>query len=102
MMSKGARKRARFARQFHSEAFVEFTKAQPCVVCGVRVAIECAHNPSRGAGGTWEDVTPLCAFHHGEQHRGVETFQRRHGIRFSETNAAHAEAWRQHEGGLSE
>ena len=97
MLSKAERKRQKFARQFHSEAFVEFTRFSPCVVddCPFS-AVECAHNPSRAAGGTWEDVSPLCTWHHGEQHSsGVKTFQWRHGIRFTDTNAAHAAKWRE-------
>ena len=95
----------RFARQYHSAEFVEWTKLEPCAVpnCPDSVPRQCAHNPSRGAGGTWEDVTALCGWHHHEQHlRGVGSFQDFHGIRFSETNAAHAAAWRLEMEGLSE
>jgi len=88
-----ARKRQKFARQFHSAEFVEWSKMQPCAVC-FRYPTECAHNPSRGAGGTWRDITQLCFTHHREQHtRGVETFQAKHGINFEQSNAQHVRAW---------
>ena len=97
-------KAQRFARCFHSAEFVEFTQRQPCSVGGCTFGpIECAHNPSRGAGGTWEDISPLCSFHHRMQHTvGVETFQRKLYVDLRETNAAHAERWRLRQEGLAE
>ena len=87
------RKKARFIKQFHSEAFVEWSKRQPSIVSG-RWPTVCAHNPSRGAGGTWRDISPLTDGEHREQHQhGPKTFERKHGIDFKQTNAAHAAAW---------
>jgi hypothetical protein len=95
-MTKAKRKKERFARQFHSEEFVEWTRQSRCVVhsCTHGVPSECAHNPSRGAGGTWVDVSPMCGFHHRQQHHiGVKKFQRLYGISFKQTNAAHTAKW---------
>ncbi len=91
-MNKSQRKKARFARQFHSEAFVEWSNDQPSVVSG-RWPTVCAHNPARGSGGTWKDITPLTDAEHKEQHRGVKTFQQKHGIDFKQTNAEHTRRW---------
>ncbi len=96
-MNPAQKKREKFARQFHSPEFVEFTKRSACTVC-FRSPCEAAHNPSRGAGGTWRDVSPLCRKHHLEQHQGVETFQRNHSIDFEQTNAQHVRAWETHNG----
>ncbi len=93
MTTKAQRKREKFKRQFHSDEFLAFTRMQPCAVC-FRYPCQAAHNPSRAAGGTWRDVSPMCPHHHREQHTvGVETFQKAHGIDFKQTNAQHVRAW---------
>lgn len=68
---KARRKRERFAKQFHSDAFVRFVHSRPCAITGLlsgnfQTTIQCAHvGKSRGAGGTWKDVIPLGrAAHH--------------------------------------
>lgn len=97
---KKREKREKFKRQFHSDEFVEFTKRRQCAVpgCACGLLSECAHNPSRGAGGTWEDISPLCKLHHADQHQmGVATFQKACGIRFEQTNAKHCRAWERRE-----
>lgn len=76
------RKAALFKRNYGSKAVVTWLHNQPCVVpdC-VNLDIEAAHVKSRGAGGTWEDLVPLCRWHHEEQGaKGINTFQLRHGI----------------------
>jgi hypothetical protein len=74
------RKASRFATAFGSRERVEAIKAMPCCVCGSRPS-ENAHIRSRAAGGTWQDIVPLCRAHHREQHDiGLATFQERHAI----------------------
>jgi hypothetical protein len=72
------RKAREFARCYGSEARVEAVRAMPCCVPGcVRRPSQNAHVRSKGAGGTWRDVVPLCAYHHAIQHRmGILTFER--------------------------
>ncbi len=92
-MKSAARLRLKFARQFHSEEFVAWSRMQPCIVCD-RVPTQAAHNPSRAAGGTWRGLSALCPHHHREQHNvGVETFQKVHGFDFKQTNAEHSKKW---------
>ena len=92
------RKAEKFARQFHSAEFVEWSNIQPSAV-SFRWPTVCAHNPTRGAGGTWRDITPLTDSEHKEQHaHGMETFQRKYGIRFEQTNAQHTRAWEGRDG----
>jgi hypothetical protein len=88
------RRRRQYTRAFGPEGFVEWTRKQPCVVCGA-VPSECAHVRSRGAGGTWEDVVSLCRSHHREQHNlGVETFQLRHALPYLDVLARlHNRKW---------
>jgi RNase P subunit RPR2 len=85
--SNPARKRKRFAEAFGSRERVEAIRRTPCVVCGV-VPSENAHVRSRGAGGTWQDVVPLCRDHHREQHAGARTFEANHNLDLA-TLAAH-------------
>jgi hypothetical protein len=74
------RKRVRFARAYRSEAYLAHIQRMPCAICDA-LPSEAAHVRSRGAGGTWEDLVPLCRDHHREQHQvGIQTFQRVHGI----------------------
>jgi hypothetical protein len=78
--SNPARKHDRFRRAFGSKARVEMIRREPCAVCRSTPS-ENAHVRSRGAGGTWEDVIPLCPWHHREQHTvGLATFAARHQI----------------------
>ena len=68
--------------QFGPEAFQKWVRAQTCCVpdCGGWPP-ELAHVKSRGAGGTWEDIVPLCTRHHREQHdMGIASFQERYGF----------------------
>ena len=61
------RKASEFVKCFGSRARVAAIKTLPCVVCG-KWPSENAHARSRGAGGTWRHVIPLCKEHHTEQH----------------------------------
>jgi len=83
LKKRNEKRRARlFDEQFGSVAFVKWVRLQECSVPGCGGwPCEAAHVVSRGAGGTAEDIIPLCHEHHREQHdRGVETFASEHGI----------------------
>jgi len=74
------RKRTRFARAYASGDNVARIQAMPCVVCG-RAPSEAAHVRSRGAGGTWRDIVPLCRDHHRIQHAmGIRSFEERFDV----------------------
>lgn len=63
-------RRARnFAKHYLSEEYVWWIHSLPCLGCGGgRGDIHAAHVRSRGAGGTWRDIIPLCADCHHTQH----------------------------------
>ena len=67
------RKKSEWARAYHSEAFVRFTKAAPCAADG-RGPCDAAHTENGGAGrkGDWTTIIPLCSGIngcHAKQHR---------------------------------
>ena len=67
------RKKSEWARAYHSEAFVRFTKSAPCAADG-RGPCDAAHTESGGAGrkGDWDTIIPLCSGIngcHAKQHR---------------------------------
>ena len=79
-----ARKSKRFKRYYHSEAYVLAVKATPCSVCGIRPS-HAHHLRSKGAGGTFKDLVPLCEKHHYEFHStGTRTFQSKYDIDLTE------------------
>ena len=53
------RKKALFARHFHSQERVRFIKSLPCEVTGSAENVVNAHMKSRAAGGTYRDIVPL-------------------------------------------
>ena len=73
------RKAEAFKQDYHSEEFVQWVHSLGCSVAGCReTKIEAAHAVSRGAGGTWADVLPLCQVHHQLSHTlGATNFDRR-------------------------
>lgn len=67
------RKKSEWARAYHSEAFVRFTKAAPCAADG-RMPSDAAHTENGGMGrkGDWTTIIPLCSGLngcHAKQHR---------------------------------
>ena len=79
-----ARKSKRFKRYYHSEAYVLAVKATPCSVCGIRPS-HAHHLRSKGAGGTFKDLVPLCEKHHYEFHNtGTRTVQTKYDIDLTE------------------
>jgi len=109
--AKAARRRerdtARFERHFLSEERVAFVKSLPCVRCGgvhrpQWWPIEVHHDPTKSAGGTYRDTSPLCLGCHRLRHSvGVETFWSEFGS-YEASNAATQAAWLAHTSGLAE
>lgn len=57
-----ARKAAAFVRNFHSDEYVKFTRARPCVFCSGGPCVT-AHIKARGMGGCnsdWKQTLPVC------------------------------------------
>lgn len=92
-------KAQRFAKHFHSEAYREFVSQLPCVCCGGGPC-EVSHDPSRGAGGTWENTHPLTTECHRRLHTGAKTFWKSVGITREQANARTHAAWLAHKGEL--
>lgn len=98
------RKARRFMEAYHSEAYVEFIHAQPCVVIGCDGRdIEASHIRSRGAGGKWDEIVPMCAAHHAEFHAiGIRTWSSKYALALDIIARAHAAVWRERMGDLPE
>ena len=92
----------RWESAFLSEEFVRFVQSQPCVRCG-QVPSEVHHDPTRGAGGTWLDTTPVCTPSHRRRHQqGPVTFWTELGTTHTEANARTHQRWLAYsEGGLA-
>lgn len=80
------RKAKRFGVQFHSDAFVEFVHSLGCCIPGCRREdIQAAHvGRTRGRGGQWWEVAPLCGAeypgHHQEQEGRTPYMNERYGV----------------------
>jgi hypothetical protein len=90
------RKSREWLRDFGSIERVLWINAQPCVVgarygCGKR---QNHHVVSRGAGGTYLDVVPLCEMHHGQLHQiGRASFERVYQIDLTKCAVEVAGLW---------
>ena len=82
---KSKQERDAYVRKYYgSQDRLLRIKATPCAVCG-ELPSENHHVRSKGAGGTWENVVPLCARHHRAFHDlGYYTFSNRYGIDLAE------------------
>jgi len=80
------RKKKAFKKNFHSEGRVLKIKAMGCVVKGCwNQDIVNAHMKSRGSGGTYKDILPLCNQHHTEEHSiGNTVFIEKYSINVKE------------------
>ena len=98
----GATKRATtrkdklWVRAFLSPDFVAFTQDQPCRRCGNSPS-QAHHEPPRSRGGTWKNVSPLCADCHtlsgdARHNVGPDTFWT-FGVTSERSNALHHGAW---------
>tara|TARA_R110002110_G_scaffold104794_2_gene263915 strand:- start:51 stop:368 length:318 start_codon:yes stop_codon:yes gene_type:complete len=61
---KRERKKALFARNFHSQERVEWIRSLPCALTGIEGQSHNAHMKSRGSGGTWHHIVPLSTAAH--------------------------------------
>lgn len=69
-----------FEKLFHSQERVAWIRGIGCVVCGLCPA-ENHHVKSRGAGGDYEKIIPLCFTHHQEIHNsGRKTFEKKYDL----------------------
>lgn len=101
------RKAKQFQRDFGGAKYVDFLHLQRCAVSGFRmgewnpnrhgphvICIVAAHMKSRGAGGHADDLIPLDAVLHAEQHAiGMRAFARKYGTTVTALRA-HAKALR--------
>lgn len=86
------RKKERRAKDFGDKA-EWLRKNVPCEACG-KLPTEPHHYPSRGAGGTAEHLTALCAFHHRQFHTlGAESWQELHHVDLTEAAKRTQEEW---------
>ncbi len=62
---KNAKRAAeKFVRNFNSDAYVKWTRSQPCVFCGGGPCVT-AHMKARGMGGCngdWKQTLPVCCY----------------------------------------
>ena len=80
------RRKELFKRNFHSKERVEKINNMSCSVIGCKNKnIANAHMKSRGAGGDYKSIIPLCHQHHQEEHQiGNGVFLRKYGINVKE------------------
>lgn len=94
------RQRRLRVRNYHSDEFIDWIHGLSCVVngCGSQ-EIEASHIRSRGAGGRWEDVVPMCRAHHREFHdMGVRTWSSKYALSLDLIARAYASVWRERTG----
>ncbi len=97
-ITKDARKKLmRFERQFGSEERVDWMQAQHCCICGTR-PVDCHHVKTRGAGGTADDMVPLCRTCHQIWHsRGRAWFENEFDIDAGVLAQRYTRWWREHQ-----
>lgn len=87
---------SRFRRGFGSPERVRWLRTFPCAACG-GFPTEAAHVKSRASGGGPDDMIPLCAPCHIEQHTvGVVTFAEIHGLDLRALAGEYAARWQRY------
>lgn len=87
----------RFAVQFGSAERVEWLHGFPCCACGHRGEIHAHHVVSRGAGGTADDMVPLCATCHARVHTiGRTRFEAERGVDLGAEARRFAAMWEEY------
>lgn len=72
--------KASWVKQYGSLERVRAIQRMLCPIC-FHTPCENAHIKSRGAGGTYLDIIPLCPKHHHEFHQiGINSFQKKYNI----------------------
>lgn len=72
------------SRFYGSEERIKAVQRMRCLIC-FATPCENAHVISKGAGGTYKDIVPLCHKHHQEQHQiGILSFQKKYDIDLSD------------------
>lgn len=70
----------KFELYYGSKERVNVINNIPCIICQ-KLPCENCHVISKGAGGTWRDIVPMCHQHHLLQHQlGNITFSKRFNI----------------------
>lgn len=83
-LSAAMRQSKRFRKHYYSEAYVLAIKAMHCLSCRKRPC-HAHHVKTKGAGGTYRDLVPLCPKHHMELHNsGRKTFAAGHSVNLTE------------------
>lgn len=78
-------------KYFCSEERVQAIKESQCIICS-SLPSDNAHVRSRGSGGTWKDIIPLCRIHHTElDTKGINTFEKKHQINLKELALQYSE-----------
>lgn len=99
------RRKAEWARAYHSPERVAWVRARPCFVCGCpRRPSENAHTVTGGMGRKADasTIAPLCAYHHAELHQvGASTFETLHRFPLAWAAAETEEAWQRHRSTLT-
>lgn len=88
-------------KQYGDEAFVMWLHRLECAIPGCHNRdVEAAHvGRSRAAGGTWQDVAPVCKAHHSEQHTlGILSWEQKYAVSGIGLAEATQKAWRAHAG----
>lgn len=76
-----------------SEAFRDFVKGLPCMIC--LLPGDAHHVKHKRGYGDANNLVPLCRTHHREVHTiGVETFERRRGVKLEGVARILFEAWK--------
>lgn len=78
------RRQERFERQYGGEEYVAWLTRQPCMLANSGMCegrIDPHHAKTKGAGGEWDAIVPLCRRHHETVHRaGVQTVRLLTGV----------------------
>jgi hypothetical protein len=93
-----AEKREKFAREYHSDAFVRWIRSLPSVASGHGPCVA-AHteNDGKSRKGSWKTIVPLTDTEHREEHQhGRQTFEAKYGIDIKACAARTAAAWLAH------
>lgn len=95
-----AKQEERWSRNFRSVERVLFIRDLPCACGGVGEAWGCpggpcqnSHDPSRGAGGSYLDISPLTFECHRELEKGAKTFWLKIGKTREASNAETHAKW---------